>query len=100
MMPTLSIVILNYNVAALLARCLESLPEAAGAWWERAEVLVVENASTDGSVAMLRANFPGVRLIAMPANLGFTRGNNAGIIASRGKYIFVLNPDTLAHPGS
>jgi GT2 family glycosyltransferase len=100
MTPTLSIVILNWNVAGLLAGCLESLSEAAGVWWKRTEVVVVDNASTDGSVEMLRARFPGVRVIALPANLGFTRGNNIGIIASRGKYVFVLNPDTLARPGS
>src|SRR5215212_10215254 len=100
MTPSMSIVILNWNVADLLARCIESLPQAAGNLWERTEVLVVDNASTDGSVEMLRARFPGVRLIALPANLGFTRGNNVGIAASRGKYIFVLNPDTVACPGS
>ncbi len=96
----LSIVILNWNVAGLLADCLRSLPQAAGRWWPRTEVIVVDNASTDNSVGMVRRQFPHVRLIALPANVGFSEGNNMGIRASRGRYIFLLNPDTVAHPGS
>jgi N-acetylglucosaminyl-diphospho-decaprenol L-rhamnosyltransferase len=100
MMPDLSIVILSWNVADLLAGCLRSLPEAAGEWWARSEVTVVDNASSDGSAEIVRRDFPGVRLAALPANLGFSRGNNLGIREARGKYIFLLNPDTVAHPGS
>ena len=84
MVPELSIVVLNWNVAGLLAACLRSLPAAAGEWWERAEALVVDNASTDGSVEMVRRDFPQVRLLALPTNRGFSGGNNAGILASRG----------------
>jgi N-acetylglucosaminyl-diphospho-decaprenol L-rhamnosyltransferase len=96
----LSIVILNWNVADLLAACLRSLPDACGAWWPRTEVIVVDNASTDDSVAIVRAGFPDVRLILLPANQGFTRGNNAGIGAATGDYILLLNPDTVAQRGS
>ncbi len=99
-LPDLSIIILNWNVAGLLEACLRSLPSALGHWSRRTEVLVVDNASTDGSVEMVRREFPGVRLIALDRNLGFSGGNNAGIRASRGKYLFLLNPDTIAHPGS
>lgn len=98
--PQLSIIILNWNVADLLAACLDSLPEACGAWWPQAEVIVVDNASSDGSARMVRDRFPNVRLTELPTNTGFTGGNNAGIRASTGDYIFLLNPDTLAHPGS
>jgi N-acetylglucosaminyl-diphospho-decaprenol L-rhamnosyltransferase len=100
MMPDLSIVILSWNVADLLAGCLRSLPGAAGEWWARCEVIVVDNASSDGSVEMVRRDFRGVKLVALPANLGFSRGNNLGIREARGRYILLLNPDTTAHPGS
>ncbi len=96
----MSVVVLNWNVAELLTACLSSLRDAAGAWWPYTEVIVVDNASTDGSVEMVRARFPGVRIIALPTNLGFAGGNNAGIRAAQGEYIFLLNPDTIAHPGS
>jgi len=58
------------------------------------EVIVVDNASSDGSVTMMENEFPQVRLIANSENLGFTVGNNQGITASRGRYILLLNPDT------
>jgi len=58
------------------------------------EVIVVDNASSDGSVEMVRAEFPQVRLMANEENLGFTRANNQGIAASRGRYVLLLNPDT------
>ncbi|MBF6611805.1 MAG: glycosyltransferase [Chloroflexi bacterium] len=99
-MPDLSIVILNWNVPGLLVECLRSLPNALGAWQGRSETLVVDNASTDDSVGRVRAGFPGVRLIPLPANRGFAGGNNVGILASQGKYILLLNPDTVARPGS
>ncbi|MEA2572735.1 MAG: hypothetical protein QOH93_33 [Chloroflexia bacterium] len=100
MEPDLSIVILSWNVRDLLAACLRSLPEAAASWWERTEVLVVDNASTDGSAEMVRRDFPNVRLIALSRNLGFSSGNNAGIKVAQGKYVLLLNPDTVALPGS
>lgn len=94
----LTIVILNWNVSDLLAACLRSLPGACGTWWEVAEVLVVDNASTDASVEMVRREFPGVRLITLAENRGFAAGNNVGLQASQGEYILFLNPDTLAQP--
>jgi GT2 family glycosyltransferase/glycosyltransferase involved in cell wall biosynthesis len=99
-LPDLSIIILNWNVAGLLEACLRSLPAALGHWSGRGEVLVVDNASIDGSVEMVRRDFPSVRLVELDQNLGFSSGNNAGIRASRGKYLFLLNPDTVAHSGS
>jgi len=89
-MIDLSIVILNWNVRDLLDRCLASLRS------ERyvLEIIVVDNASRDDSVAMLRAKYPQVELIANAVNRGFTSGNNQGIAVSRGRYVMVLNPDT------
>ncbi len=90
--PALAIVIVNWNVRALLAACLDSLaadPECAG--WD---VIVVDNASTDGSAAMVRSAFPWVRLIESPTNLGFADGCQAGWDASSSPFVLLLNPDT------
>ena len=95
----LSIVILNWNVASLLSGCLRSLPAACMEWWTGTEVIVVDNASIDNSVEIVRAGFPHVRVIALPDNKGFTAGNNVGIRAAGGEYIFLLNPDSGAKPG-
>lgn len=91
MPPALSIVIVNWNVRELLRACLLSLaPAAAGG----AEIIVVDSASSDGSVAMLRQDFPSVQLIACDSNIGFSAGNNLGLAAARGELVLCLNPDT------
>lgn len=106
----LSIVIVSWNVAPLLRQCLRSIAEAPrisragdGALTlpEGAlQVVVVDNASTDGTVAMLRDEFPWVEWIVSEANLGFTAGNNLGLSRCRGRYLLLLNPDTrLAQEG-
>lgn len=94
-----SIIIVNWNVCALLRHCLASLPDAAGSRL-RYEVIVVDNASDDDSVAMVRAEFPAVRLRANATNRGFSGGNNDGIRAGRGRTLLLLNPDTEMRPGS
>src|SRR5688572_29444365 len=99
-MPDLSIIILNWNVREMLLECLRALPGAAGAWWSRSEVVVVDNASSDGSVEAVLRDFPDARVLALKQNLGFSGGNNAGIWASRGRLLLLLNPDTLPEPGS
>lgn len=88
----LSIIIVSYNTAAYLRKCLASIYKyTAGITFE---VIVVDNASSDGSPEMVQGEFPNVRLHAMKDNLGFTKGNNLGIRASKGEYILMLNPDT------
>jgi N-acetylglucosaminyl-diphospho-decaprenol L-rhamnosyltransferase len=89
----LSIVIVNWNVRELLRRCLYSIFQLPLSNFQ-IEVIVVDNASYDDSVAMIEEEFPQVRLIANSENVGFTVGNNQGIAASRGRYILLLNPDT------
>jgi GT2 family glycosyltransferase len=105
--PTLSIVIVNWNVRDLLAECLRSVTDDEGRKAEDRlssfvvrrsspiEVIVVDNASSDGSAAMIAAEFPWVRLIANAENRGFTGGNNQGLAVSAGRYVFFLNPDTV-----
>lgn len=89
----LSIIIVNWNVRDLLRECLRSLDAGRGAL--ALEVIVVDSASADGSVEMVGAEFPWVRLIACDDNVGFPRGNNLGLAEARGDYLLLLNPDTV-----
>ncbi len=93
-MLDLSVVIVNWNVRELLRRCLRSVLASQRLSGLAAEVIVVDNASSNGSTEMVKEEFPQVRLIANEENLGFTRANNQGIVASEGRYILLLNPDT------
>lgn len=88
----LSVIIVNYNVKMLLEQCLHSVMRAAEGL--DAEVLVVDNNSTDGSVEYLRERFPEVRFIENKENTGFARANNIAIKESKGEYVLLLNPDT------
>ena len=89
----LSVVIVNYNVAPYLEQCLHSVFKAAKAI--DSEVFVVDNASADGSVEMVRALFPQVSLIESKENLGFSKGNNLALKKCQGDHILLLNPDTV-----
>jgi hypothetical protein len=91
-----SVIIVNWNVRDLLADCLRSLEKYHGTL--SIETLVIDSASRDDSVAMLRQAFPWVRLMAQSENVGFVAGNNLGLAAAQGRYLFLLNPDTLLHP--
>jgi GT2 family glycosyltransferase len=95
---TLSIVIVNFNARADLENCLQSLASAPPSIAH--DVTVVDNASTDGSADAVRARWRAVRLIALPNNVGFSAGNNAGIRASSGELILLLNNDTIVPPGA
>lgn len=87
----LSVVIVSWNVRDLLRRCLGSVLASRGV---TLEVIVVDNASSDGSAEMVRRDFPQVRLVANSENRGFPAANNQGITLSRGRYVLLLNPDT------
>ena len=97
MTPRLSIIIVNFNGGVHLQRCLASLAEHPPQ--APAEVIVVDNASTDGSAAVV-AQFPGVRLLPLTRNGGFSAGNNAGIRASSGELLLLLNNDTVVKAGA
>ena len=93
--PRLSIVIVNWKVRALLHECLSSI--AAGTRLAPAdyEIVVVDNASDDGTMDMLAREFPSVRAIANRENVGFARANNDALAHCRGRYVLLLNPDTV-----
>lgn len=90
---TLSVVIVNYNVKYYLEQCLESVRRASEGL--QVEVFVVDNLSTDGSIAYLKERFPEVTFIENKENVGFARANNQAIRMSTGKYVLLLNPDTI-----
>jgi N-acetylglucosaminyl-diphospho-decaprenol L-rhamnosyltransferase len=99
----LSIIIVNWNVRDLLLHCLQSIiaqvrPNPDECTWRigdwNLEIIVVDNASTDGSASMLRTHFPRIHLIQNEENRGFTAANNQGLAVSQGRYLMLLNPDT------
>lgn len=90
-MLDLSIIIVNWNTCDLLAQCLEAVARTGGDL--DMEIIVVDNASTDGSQEMIRQQFPDVGLITNMENLGFAKANNQAIRRSRGRYILLLNSD-------
>ncbi len=94
--PLVSVVVVNYNRARLLAECLDSL---LGQTWRPLEIVVVDNGSDDASRSEAAARFPGgVRLVELDGNRGFAAGANAGIAASRGQLVALLNNDAVAEP--
>lgn len=96
----LSVIIVNWNTRDLLRACLASLRTALAHSPLSAEVLVVDNASSDGSAAMVAAEFPEAVLFANRENLNYAGGNNQGIAASTGEYLLLLNPDTEVPAGA
>jgi N-acetylglucosaminyl-diphospho-decaprenol L-rhamnosyltransferase len=109
--PDLSIIIVSWNVRELLRACLQSLTtdDRRGTTEESSsivrlpssiEIIVIDNASSDGSADMVAAEFPQLRLIANAENRGFTGGNNQGIAVAQGRYVFFLNPDTVVTDGA
>jgi len=87
-----SIVIVNYNTRRFLDECIQSIKRETSV---SHEIIVVDNASTDDSCAMVRAKHPDVHLIENHENVGFAKANNQGFALAKGRYYFMLNPDTV-----
>ena len=90
--PALAIVIVSYNVRADLGRCLQSIVGRTTPY--PTSIVVVDNGSSDGTLDMLRRDWPTVHAIAAEGNVGFSRGNNLGIRATASELVLLLNPDT------
>jgi GT2 family glycosyltransferase len=94
-MPRLSIIIVTFNSRAEIDACLQSL--TGGIHVDR-EIVIIDNASTDGTPAHVRERWPGIRLVQLGANLGFARATNIGIQQTFGELVLLLNPDTIVPP--
>lgn len=97
-MPDVSVIVVNWNTRSLLERCLAAVQANAGPL--SVELIVVDNASSDDSVAMVLARFPEARLIANAENVGFARANNQGLAAAAGRYCLLLNSDAFLDAGA
>lgn len=87
-----TVVIVSYNVADFLKDCLDSIKNETAC---RYEIFIIDNNSSDDSIQIVKKKFPEVKLIQNSANLGFARANNMGFKHAKGRYIFMLNPDTV-----
>ena len=89
----LSVIIVNYNVRQFLENALISIYRALEGL--EGEVFVVDNASDDGSIEMVKAKFPQVRLVENKINVGFAKANNTALKQATGRYLLLINPDTI-----
>ena len=94
----LSIIIVSYNVKQLLRECLDAVSLATAGF--DSEVIIVDNASSDGSLEYLQPLFPQFRFIGSKLNLGFAKANNMALALAKGTYVLFLNPDTVIPPDS
>lgn len=99
-MIDVSIIVVNWNVRDLLRLCLQSLRDQAGLPMANMQIIVVDNASADGSAAMVSAEFPEVTLLANADNLGFGKANNQALPLCTGRHVLLLNPDTVVLEGA
>src|SRR5687767_13395758 len=97
-MKTLAIVIVSHNTKTDLENCLRSLHDNAPS--ASHEIIVVDNASRDGSAEAVRSQWPDVRVIPLPANVGFASASNVGIRETRSELVLLLNSDTIVPEGS
>ncbi len=96
--PQVYVIVLNYNGIDIIVNCLKSLQETT---YQKIKVLVVDNASADGSPDFVKRDFPGVELLLNPENYFFSKGNNIGIeyaLKKGADYVFILNNDTTIEP--
>ena len=93
--PLVSIIILNYNAGKLLNECVNSIYQSN---YKNFEIIVVDNNSKDNSHVQCKEKFPSINMIENKKNLGYCEGNNVGIRNSKGKFVIILNPDTIVDP--
>lgn len=98
-MPDVTAIVVSWNVRALLVRCIEALQSPAVAGGHTVEVIVVDNASTDGSAQCIE-KMPGVTLIKLAENLGYGRASDIGSAFATGRNLLILNPDVILLPGA
>ncbi len=98
--PDLSVAVVSYNTQGLLRACLASLAARQAEGEATLEIIVADNGSTDGSLDMVRAEFPGARVIETGGNIGFGRANNLALADARGRCFCLLNSDAEALPGA
>ncbi|MBV9848810.1 MAG: glycosyltransferase family 2 protein [Armatimonadetes bacterium] len=98
--PDITVAIVSYNTRDLLRACLRSLAARQAEGEASLEIVVADNGSADGSAAMVRAEFPDVRVIETGGNIGYGRANNAALRDARGRYVLILNSDTEAEAGA
>src|SRR4030081_840569 len=91
----LSVVIICWNDSKYILDCIQSIYDNKPSL--EFEIVVTDNASTDGSVELVRERFPKVRIVQNKTNIGFGGANNAGVQIAQGEYVFILNPDTIIH---
>jgi len=96
----ISVIIVSWRVRELLRKCLQSIDTELTASGLAGEVIVVDNNSGDGSVEMMRTDFPNTKVIANDFNAGFAGANNQGTALASGNFLLILNPDTELQPGS
>lgn len=95
----LSIIIVSFNTEEVLQSCLDAIKNSTGfgpSW----EIVVIDNASTDNTIKMLRDNFPGIQLISLKENVGFAAANNRGVSQTSSDYTLFLNPDAVVEKDS
>ncbi len=98
MARSVSFVVVNWNGEEVICRCLDAISRALDKYEGPGEVVVVDNGSTDSSVALVAKGYPRVRLINLKENLGFSEGNNIGVRESTGNIVILVNNDAYVHP--
>ena len=93
--PLVSIIVLNFNAKNFLIKCINSIFQSN---YQNFEVILVDNASEDNTYKICKKNHPEINLIVNQENLGYCGGNNIGIQRAKGKFVIILNPDTLVEP--
>jgi GT2 family glycosyltransferase len=96
-MGTISVIIVSWNAREHLRKCLNSIRQAGGPLVR--EIIVIDNASTDGSADIIAGQFPEVTLLRCNENLGFARANNLGLKRASGPLLALVNSDVVVHPG-